>query len=393
MKRLADPKLDFNKLKKRVDIQVSILTAAITLISSFSIFLLCYRITYSDTIQNLQKRTDAIYEKVDHGLNKYTFQLISRKDDTDTNSYEEARRLLQSLRISTGAKYIYTVKVDENGQLIYVVDGLDMADEEYCCPGKLLEEQYRKEAWKAICGERAYSDKMYDTAWGKNYWAFYPAKLDGQVVGAIGIEYDTSEQYHTYQKLAIFTPIVCFICCLFAVLIAFQVFRRISNPNYRDIYNTDLLTNLKNRNAFEVDIHNMNAAGNLEGCAVVSADLNNLKKVNDAHGHTRGDQYIQCAAELLNQSAFPGAVAYRTGGDEFNVLLTGSSKEQLEQWLATSQRLLQDYEIDNKKWYSLACGYAFFDPTQDKDLLDTYKRADQEMYQNKQEQKRAIFTD
>ena len=69
------------ELKKRVDIQVSLLTAVITLISSLSIFALCYYITYSDTIHMLQRRVGAIYEKIEKDLNTYTFESISDESD------------------------------------------------------------------------------------------------------------------------------------------------------------------------------------------------------------------------------------------------------------------------------------------------------------------------
>lgn len=387
MKSQAKSKQELNKLKKRVDIQVSLLTAAITLISSLSIFGLCYYITYSDTIQILQERTSAIYEKVDHDLNKNTFSLISKEKDINTMSYEEARILLQSLRITTGAKYLFTIKENENGQLIYLVDGLSMTDEEFRSPGTLLEDELQRDAWIAIHGEKALPSKMYSTSWGKYYWTFYPVSHNDQVVGAVGIAYETSEQYHTYQLLAIITPIVCLVCCLIAVFISFHVFRRLSNPNYRDIYNTDLLTGLKNRNAFEVDISNINAGGNFEERAVLSIDLNNLKQVNDTLGHSMGDRYIQGAADILSEYAIEGSVAYRTGGDEFTVLVTETPKEKLEQWIETLHRLMREYRIGNGEWNSFAIGYAIFDAALDENLLDTYKRADHEMYCNKQRQK------
>ncbi len=389
MKSRANSKQEFNKLKKRVDIQVSLLTAAITLISSLSIFGLCYCITYSDAIQILQERTSAIYEKVDHDLNKNTFSLISKEKDINTISYEEARILLQSLRITTGAKYLFTIKENENGQLIYLVDGLSMTDEEFRSPGTLLEDELQRDAWIAIHGEKALPNKMYNTPWGKSYWTFYPVRHGEQVVGAVGIAFETFEQYHTYQVLAIITPIVCLVCCLIAVFISFHVFRRLSNPNYRDIYNTDLLTGLKNRNAFEVDISNINAGGSFENRAVLSIDLNNLKKVNDTLGHSIGDRYIQGAADILSEYAIQGSVAYRTGGDEFTVLITGTPREKLEQWIETLHRLMREYRIGDGEWNSFAIGYAVYDAALDKNLLDTYKRADQQMYYNKQKQKAA----
>ena len=375
------------QLKKRVDIQVSLLTAAITLLSSLSIFLLCYKITYSDTIQTLQERVNAIYEKVDKSLNKYTFSQVDDEKDIKTMGYEEARILLTSLRTTTGASYIFTVKENDAGQLVYLIDGLNMSDDDFRVPGTPLEEELQKNAWKAIEGENVLPDKMYNTSWGKFYWAFYPAEWNGDVVGAVGIAFETEEQYHTYRMLAYITPVVCLICCLAATYISFHVFRRISNPNYKDIYNTDLLTGVKNRNAFEVDINNINASGILEGRAVLSIDLNNLKIVNDTLGHAAGDRYIQGAADILSDYAIQGAVSYRTGGDEFTVLVEDANSSHIEMWIASLHRLMKEFKLGDGNYTSFAIGYAIYDDTLDENLLDTYKRADREMYRNKQIQK------
>lgn len=375
------------EFKKRVDLQVSLLTAVITLISSLSIFAMCYYITYSDLIQMLQGRVDAIYEKVDKDLNMYTFESISEENDIKTMGYEAARILLSSLRTTTGASYIFTVKEDTNGQLIYVVDGMSMTDEEFRKPGVPLEEELQENAWKAIQGEVVLPDTMYDTSWGQFYWAFYPAEKNGEVVGAIGIAFETAEQYRTYQMLGFLTPVVCLICCIAATYISFHVFRRISNPNYKDVYNTDMLTGLKNRNAFEVDINNLNAGRNFGGRAVLSIDLNNLKKVNDNFGHAAGDRYIQSAAEILSEYAIQGSVSYRTGGDEFTVLVENAQQVQLEMWIDSLHRLMREMKIGTGEWNSFAIGYAIYNATTDVDLIDTYKRADHEMYKDKQIQK------
>ena len=375
------------ELKKRVDIQVSLLTAVITLISSLSIFALCYYITYSDTIHMLQRRVGAIYEKIEKDLNTYTFESISDESDIKTMGYEAARILLYSLRNTTNASYIFTVKEDENGQLVYLVDGMSMTDEEYRSPGTPLEEELCKNARKAIEGEVVLPDKMYNTTWGEFYWAFYPATRHGEVVGAIGIAFDTAEQYRTYRMLGFLTPIICLVCCVAATYISFHVFRRISNPNYKDVYNTDMLTGLKNRNSFEVDINNINAGQNFEARAVLSVDLNNLKKVNDNLGHAAGDRYIQSAAEILSEYAIQGSVAYRTGGDEFTVLVENAQKVQLEMWINSLHRLMREVKIGTGEWNSFAIGYAIYDPSVDMNLIDTYKRADREMYRDKQIQK------
>ena len=62
------------------------------------------------------------------------------------------------------------------------------------------------------------------------------------------------------------------------------------------------------------------------------ADLDNLKTVNDIHGHAEGDRYIAYTGSLLCE-AFPNAVVCRLGGDEFMVLVPEMPRQECEQTL------------------------------------------------------------
>ena len=61
--------------------------------------------------------------------------------------------------------------------------------------------------------------------------------------------------------------------------------------------NTDYLTNLHNRNAFEIDFENLSTHKHNTG--IIITDLNDLKKINDTYGHRTGDEYIKKVAKIL----------------------------------------------------------------------------------------------
>lgn len=373
--------------KKRVDIQVSLITAIITLTASLSIFGLCYTITYKDTVNVLRERANAVYEKVVANLNKATFNEIHAEEDSRGLMYLKTRAYLSTLRETSSAEYIFTAKESEDGTLIYVVDGLPMTDLLFRGPGTAIEPELQEYVRMALSGQAVIPDKFISTQWGNFYWAFYPSMKENEVVGVISVAFDVQNQFETYRMLATVTPIVCALCCLIAIYISFHVFRRLSNPNFKDIYNSDILTGLKNRNAFEVDINNINVSKDFRGRGVLSIDLNNLKKVNDTLGHTAGDQYIQGAADILSKNGLDGSVSYRTGGDEFTVLVADANKEQIESWVDRIKVLMKECKIGDGNWTSMAVGYAVFDDRRDENLIDTYKRADHEMYCDKQRQK------
>ena len=99
-------------------------------------------------------------------------------------------------------------------------------------------------------------------------------------------------------------------------------------PFVYDERDKDALTHAPNRLAMDTAINNALSDERLVGnFAVVVVDLNDFKEgVNDPHGHSEGDKYLQNAAGALEDSIRPEDVASlvtRYGGDEFVLLLSG----------------------------------------------------------------------
>ena len=84
----------------------------------------------------------------------------------------------------------------------------------------------------------------------------------------------------------------------------------------------DSLTGLKNRRGLETAIEDLlrNPAG-LSGSALLMADIDDFKTINDTFGHVLGDKVIRSVAHVLQSSIKGRDVAARFGGDEFAVLL------------------------------------------------------------------------
>ena len=86
---------------------------------------------------------------------------------------------------------------------------------------------------------------------------------------------------------------------------------------------TDPLTALGNRRAFDWAIEREEARcarfGHLAGVMVL--DLDGLKEVNDTWGHEAGDDMIRRAASVIKSTLRTADLAFRTGGDEFALVL------------------------------------------------------------------------
>ncbi len=99
---------------------------------------------------------------------------------------------------------------------------------------------------------------------------------------------------------------------------------------------TDPLTGLANRRGFD------NALAASEGpVAVVVADLDHLKEINDSVGHSGGDEALRAVGAAIRSSIRPEDLAARVGGDEFAILLPGGDRDLAAEVAARVRRAVQ----------------------------------------------------
>lgn len=96
----------------------------------------------------------------------------------------------------------------------------------------------------------------------------------------------------------------------------------------RDERSLDSLTRLPNRRAFDERLADHLDTRPADGSplAVVVADVNGFKPLNDRHGHLEGDRQLIAVAEALSDGLRPGDACFRWGGDEFAALLPGADE-------------------------------------------------------------------
>lgn len=115
----------------------------------------------------------------------------------------------------------------------------------------------------------------------------------------------------------------------FAHMSAFSLRRARAEDRIRFISFHDQLTALYNRHYVEAETEKLTAEAALP-LAVIMADVNGLKVVNDTYGHNTGDSLLKEAAEIISASCRRGDIVVRWGGDEFVILLPRTSQERAE---------------------------------------------------------------
>ena len=92
---------------------------------------------------------------------------------------------------------------------------------------------------------------------------------------------------------------------------------------------TDELTNLKNRRAFDYSFEREWARFRRLGSdlSLILIDVDHFKDVNDDHGHVRGDLVLQAIGQILNNSVRAMDICARYGGEEFAIILPETSAE------------------------------------------------------------------
>lgn len=123
---------------------------------------------------------------------------------------------------------------------------------------------------------------------------------------------------------------------------------------------------------------------------IVMIDLNNLKVINDSYGHANGNTYISGACHIIC-TIFRHSPVFRIGGDEFIVILKGDDYAVRQKLVDQARQKFFETENDNSKepWerYSVAIGIAEYKAGDT--IENVFTRADEDMYQNKQNMKKA----
>ena len=145
---------------------------------------------------------------------------------------------------------------------------------------------------------------------------------------------------------------------------------------------TDFMTGLANRKEFEraLDRAIASARRHKRPLTLVLLDLDDLKRINDLHGHEAGDKAIHAVGSALQQTVRASDTSARLGGDEFGLAMPETTIDQAVEVLHRIDGLLAP------AGYRISAGIANWTPGMDRATLE--RRADARLYQNKRKHHR-----
>ena len=157
---------------------------------------------------------------------------------------------------------------------------------------------------------------------------------------------------------------------------------------YKRMANTDSLTRLANRRAFDEKLSAaFDSAGNLPVTGLVLADIDNFKTINDSFGHPVGDKILATVASVIRANVRKDLLVARTGGEEFAILVEGNTADEVMVICERIRRALEQRSFRNSRSgmeygpITISLGYSM--GSQAEDAGGLYANADVALYHAK----------
>ena len=157
-----------------------------------------------------------------------------------------------------------------------------------------------------------------------------------------------------------------------------------------DLYVKDVLTGIYNRRGLSL------ASKYLKQCVsmnvnimIFSADIDNLKQINDNFGHLSGDKAIKLVASALTYASRDDEISIRMGGDEFTAIGMEYDENKLEKFIKDFKDYISSVNKSDRHQFQVRVSYGYYmiTPNTDTTLEECINIADARMYIQKSRKK------
>lgn len=158
-----------------------------------------------------------------------------------------------------------------------------------------------------------------------------------------------------------------------------------SDVEHRSKAVIDQLTGLLNRAALETRANELEQQSAITGepVALIVADLDNFKRVNDLHGHASGDAVLKEVAYLVRKRLRAFDLAYRLGGDELLILVPGVDLEVAKLVAEGLREAVGSEALGGGVRVTISCGVSATRHGESFDFDTVFRSADAALYEAK----------
>lgn len=364
----------------RLETKILCIILLTTLAASLAVFSVTSVIFRGVLLKDFQNRTSIVSQYATTALDSDSFAQLKQRGDAALPTYSAQQRVLNSIREIAHVRYLFTAARRDSGEVVYVIDGLDLDSEDFRFINDPVEDEILPQVNACLDGKALKSGEIMNTSWGVILLTCTPLRdSENKVAGAVVMEFDAAELALHSREATVYSVLLSLIIAVLFILLARVVLRKVSEPYYKKMAYMDFLTGISNRMAFELDLRTLEQGmSTSDVVSIVIYDLNDLKMVNDTQGHSAGDDYLRRMADLITEIFTGPNQNYRLGGDEFASVVQGVDSETLT-------ALLEEYfnntmSLHPENYFMFSFGAATFDPASDSNLRDVFNRADRNMY-------------
>jgi diguanylate cyclase (GGDEF)-like protein len=172
-----------------------------------------------------------------------------------------------------------------------------------------------------------------------------------------------------------------------ALMIAVAMFQTVlmrSDVKHRAEAVIDPLTGMLNRAALTRRVEELAQQSQVtrQPIGLIAGDIDHFKQINDAHGHAAGDAVLQDVAYELRKTLRAFDLFYRTGGEEFLVLLPGADLAHTTELAEALRAAIARAPLGGHR-VTMSFGAAASSPDQDFDYEAAFAEADAALYEAK----------
>jgi diguanylate cyclase (GGDEF)-like protein len=293
--------------------------------------------------------------------------------------------------------YVYTM-VERGGRSYFVVDTAASPDlrtehklraSSYMEPFTPLDEEPDPDWLKRIAAGETYVYPSFQRDDYGNFLSGHTPIYDsqGRYSGFVGVDFDIDyylAQEASFRAISIGTLAAALLAALFVGYMTaryhFDLDHRIEVQRRISIH--DELTQLLNRRGAlqaVADALRMEASS----YAAIIIDVDDLKGINDRHGHAAGDDFLRKVAEAMRESVREKDICARLGGDEFLIFATGCDLDAATEIARRIlSRVYKDDSVAGRSHFGVSIGICVAAGAE-AEFDAMYRSADQALYEAK----------